>query len=60
MAVGDVFSVLLGTAATNRQPAAGVAERLTSLHKDGATDVPALYDGTTTKQIMMRQSHQIN
>ena len=37
MAVGDAFSVILGTAVTDRQPSAGVEEQVTSALKTGGT-----------------------
>lgn len=49
MAIGDAVAVLLGTATTNRQPASGVAEQITSLAKSGATDGLAYYDGSSAR-----------
>ena len=52
MAIGDVFSVFLGTAATNRQPSSGVEEQLTAIVKNGNTDSPLVYDGSDNRQIL--------
>ena len=52
MAIGDAVSVILGTAATNRQPSSGVVEQLTAVVHNGNTDPSALYDGSTTVQIL--------
>ena len=46
MAIGDCFSILMGTAISNRQPASGVFEQVSSIAKDGATATALMYDGT--------------
>lgn len=51
MAIGDSVQLLLGTATTNRQPSAGVEEKITALLKDGSTDTIDVYDGTNTIRI---------
>jgi hypothetical protein len=48
MAVGDAFSVLLGTGTVNRQPSAGVEEQVTSALKGGGTDALVMYNGSAT------------
>jgi len=53
MAIGDAVAVILGTAATNRQPSSGVEEQITSVVKHGTTDAPVVYDGTTALNIML-------
>ena len=52
MAVGDAFSVILGTATTNRQPSAGVEEQVSAALKTGGTDALLMYDGTNTVQFL--------
>ena len=52
MAIGDSFSIMIGTGANNRQPADGVFEELSSLVKFGTTDAPVMYDGSTAVNIM--------
>ena len=47
MAIGDSFSVYLGTATENRQPSSGVEEHWSDHVKGGATDTINLYDGST-------------
>jgi len=51
MAIGDSFAVLLGTAATNRQPSSGVFENISSVVKEGTTDYLAMYDGSDVSEI---------
>lgn len=51
MAIGDCFSVNIGTATTDRQPASGVFEQISAIVKGQGTDGIALYDGTNTPQI---------
>jgi len=46
VAIGDCFAVFMGTATTNRQPAAGVFEEVSSLMKSGTVDDVLTYDGT--------------
>ena len=48
MAIGDCFAVLLGTATTNRQPASGVFEEISSFAKFDTSDTWAMYDGSST------------
>ena len=52
MAVGDAVAVILGTAATNRQPSAGVEEQISFFTKTGSTDAPSVYDGSNTINII--------
>jgi hypothetical protein len=51
-AIGDSFAVLLGNAATNRQPASGVFEEISSIITGGTTDPAQFYDGTNSQQIL--------
>jgi hypothetical protein len=51
-AIGDSFAVMMGTAATNRQPASGVFEELSSIITDGTTDEAQFYDGTNLEPIL--------
>lgn len=48
MAIGDEAIQRLGTAAENRQPSAGVEEKVGSVMKQGTTDAFQLYDGTNS------------
>ena len=48
MAIGDGVAQIIGTATTNRQPASGVEEEISSLLKPGVTDAPAMYDGSSS------------
>lgn len=52
-AIGDCFSVILGTEITNRQPSSGVFEQLSSIAKTqtSANNEPVLYNGSVTKII---------
>lgn len=52
MAIGDNFSLILGTAATDRQPSAGVEEQLSSIHTGAQTDEAQYYDGTNSLNIL--------
>ena len=52
MAIGDAYAAILGAAATNRQPSAGVEENITSLVKHGTTDALQIYDGTNAQPII--------
>lgn len=52
MAIGDGFSILMGTAITNRQPSAGVFEQVGGIPKDNATDGIVTYDGTNSVNIL--------
>ena len=51
MAIGDCFSVFLGTAESNRQPSSGVFEVVRSITKAEATDAFVVYDGSSTVDI---------
>jgi len=53
MAVGDAVAVFLGTGTTNRQPSAGVEEKIMSIVKEGVTDGINLYDGTNAPDIIV-------
>jgi hypothetical protein len=46
MAIGDAVAVIMGTATTNRQPASGVEEQISSIVKHGTTDDVLLWDGS--------------
>jgi len=48
MAVGDCYSVLLGTATATRQPASGVFEQISSVVHYGTSDQLLIYDGTNS------------
>ena len=47
MAIGDAVAAYMGTAATNRQPSAGVEEQISGLIKSETTDSMNIYDGST-------------
>lgn len=51
-AIGDAFAVQLGTAASNRQPSAGVFEEVSFLMKANANDAVELFNGTAAPSIM--------
>ena len=51
-AIGDCFSVYMGTGTTDRQPASGVFEQLSSHVKVPLTDTVDVYDGTNTAAIV--------
>ena len=51
MAIGDCFSVFLGTATANRQPSAGVFEVVRSITKAETTDAFVAYDGSNAVDI---------
>ena len=51
MAIGDSFSVFMGTGAVNRQPSAGVFEEVSAMIKSGSTDQMSIYNGSTTGRI---------
>ena len=51
MAIGDCFSVFLGTATANRQPAAGVFEVVRAITKAEDTDALVGYDGSNAVDI---------
>lgn len=48
MAVGDCYSVLLGTGTVTRQPASGVFEQISSVVHYGTSDQLLIYDGTNS------------
>lgn len=52
MAIGDAVSAGMGTAEVTRQPSAGVEEKITSIIKEGATDIIRQYNGSTQIGIM--------
>ena len=52
MAVGDAIAVILGTATTNRQPAAGVVEQISAIVKSATTDAAAITDGSNPRSIL--------
>ena len=52
MAIGDAFAVILGTATTNRQPAAGVEEQISCICKPDQTDYISVYDGSNEVKII--------
>ena len=45
-AIGDAVGQKLGTATANRQPASGVEEEISSIHKQNATDNITIFDGS--------------
>jgi hypothetical protein len=51
MAIGDCFSVFLGTAESNRQPSSGVFEVVRSITKPETTDAFVVYDGSNAVDI---------
>lgn len=51
-AIGDAIAVIIGTAATNRQPASGVEEQITSVDKSSTTDAIWMYDGTNNLSLL--------
>jgi hypothetical protein len=53
MAIGDAIAVIMGTAQTDRQPATGVEEKITSISKGGTTDELQFYDGNATVGFMV-------
>jgi hypothetical protein len=56
MAIGDCFSVFLGTATANRQPSGGVFEVVRSITKAEATDAFVVYDGSNAVDIYAYQA----
>jgi hypothetical protein len=46
-AIGDAVAVIIGTADVTRQPSSGVEEKITSLLKNGTTDVVTIEDATS-------------
>lgn len=50
--IGDAVAVIMGTAATNRQPASGVEEQISSLVKSSTTDAVWTYDGTNNLSLL--------
>ena len=53
MAIGDSFSVYMGTGTVNRQPSSGVFEEVSAIVKTAATDLVALYDGSNEVQVLI-------
>jgi hypothetical protein len=51
-AIGDAFAVSMGTAATNRQPASGVFEEVSSIVKPATNDWVTMWDGTNEVNIL--------
>jgi len=51
-AIGDSFSIMMGTATTVRQPSAGVFEEVSALVKSGGSDAILHYDGSNSVRIM--------
>jgi hypothetical protein len=52
MAIGDAVAQMMGTATTNRQPASGVEEQITSIMKNQVADALEIYDGTNVRAIL--------
>ena len=52
MAIGDAVAAFLGAGTTNRQPASGVEEQISSIVKQGTTDALQVYDGSNTIRII--------
>lgn len=52
MAIGDAVADIIGAATTNRQPASGDEEQITSIQKPDTTDAIAVYNGSVTAEIM--------
>jgi len=52
MAIGDGISMQMGTATTQRVPAAGVEEKITAILKEGTTDVLNSEDAGVTVAII--------
>jgi len=48
MAIGDCYSVLLGTGTVTRQPSSGVFEQVSSAVHYGAADQLLIYNGSTS------------
>jgi len=51
-AIGDSFSIFMGTATTVRQPSSGVFEEVSALVKSGGADGVFQYDGSNTVRVM--------
>ena len=51
-AIGDSFSIMMGTATTVRQPSAGVFEEVSALVKSGGSDAVLHYDGSNSVRVM--------
>ena len=47
MAILEAFADIIGTGTENRQPSAGVFEKIMHIVKEGTTDPISLYDGST-------------
>jgi len=52
MAVGDAVSIYLGTATQVYQPSTGVEVQISAIITQGTTDLFAMYNGTTTVNIL--------
>jgi len=48
MAIGDCYSVLLGTGTVTRQPSSGVFEQVSSVVHYGTSDQLLIYDGSNS------------
>jgi len=57
MAIGDVWSQKMGTAETDRQPASGVAEQVSFICKQQATDPVAMWDGINERNLYLGAVH---
>ena len=53
MAIGDCFSIIMGTAATNRQPASGVFEQVGAILKYQQNDVIGAYNGSVHVSLLI-------
>ena len=52
MAIGDAVAVFMGPGTTNRQPSAGVEERITANVSNGSTDPMTVYEGVNFPSIV--------
>jgi len=57
MAIGDMVGGLLGAATVNRQPSAGVEEKITFFSKDDTTDGISIYNGSATEVIIANNAN---
>lgn len=55
MAIGDAFNQLTGAPTVNRQPAVGVAERISAVTKGQVVDAVSLYNGTNVVSLISAQ-----
>jgi hypothetical protein len=51
MAIGDCFAIMMGTAATIRQPSSGVFEMIGAIGKDAVVDFVYAYNGSVQVEI---------